>query len=364
MEVYDLTIGTYFVCFFLPTLLCTLLQIPVRLIDQHVRLLQPFHAMTDQDGSAGRDSLWLATAGWRCRVASLHHLFSKKQSLVFLTGVLQILTWLVVTFSATAVGLELVGSGCQQGDPYSVQYNCAMVPAIFLRPTIILLTLLGCMIVVLAIIMARLASWETGVHEDPWSIAGAARLCLHKKFRSRMQLATPGTAEERAAQSSRFLLSYFEDDEQMVEEYGVVPLAPARTPASKGPQLSTVKSFVASSSTWLREKSRTMTKTEESTRGREIHEVPFTLGYTGRILFLLFMCGLMVVILYYRNVNTPSGFEDFMDDESYGVTILFTGVGSITTEFWSSFSEGELAQISSLIRPVVKARTLTDSPSL
>lgn len=346
IEVYDLTMGTYFVCFFLPTLLCTLLQIPVRLIDQHVRLLQPFHAMTDRDGSAGRDSLWLATAGWRCRAASLRNLFSKKQSLVFLTGVLQILTWLVVTFSATAVGLELVGSGCQQGDPYSVEHNCAMVPAIFLRPTIILLTLLGSMIVVLAVIMARLATWETGVHEDPWSIAGTARLSLHKELRSRMQLATPGTAEEREEQSSRFSLRYSYGEKKTVEEYGIVPLPTARAPASRNPRLSGVKSLVTSSSTWVREKSRTFTRTEEMTRGREIHEVPFTLGYTGRISFLVFMCGLMVVILYYRNVNTPSGFEDFMDDESYGVTILFTGVGSITTEFWSSFSEGKFTQIS------------------
>lgn len=341
IKVYDLTIGTYFVCFFLPTLLCTLLQIPVRLVDQAVRLLQPFHAIAGPDGGVGRDSLWLETAGWRCRVASLRHIFSRRQSLVFLTGILQILTWLVTTFSATAVGLELVGSGCRQGDPYSVEHNCAMTPAVFLRPTIILLSLLGSMIIVLAIIMGRLAVWDTGVHEDPWSIAGTARLVLNKPLRSRMQLATPETTHERGALSTRFSLRHFDEGSKLRQGYGVVPLGSDQSLLASTSSLpSTVATFLTTSSTWINEKSKAMVKAKYSTRQKERLELPFTLGYTGRIVFLMFMCGLMIVILYYRNVSTPSEFEDFMDDESYGVTLLFTGIGTVATEFWSSFSEG------------------------
>lgn len=184
--VYNLQMGSYFVCFFLPTLLCTLLQIPVRMLDQSVRLLQPFHEMTDENGATGRDSLWLETAGWRCRVASLRHTFSRKQSLVFLTGVLQIITWLVVSFSATAVGLQLVGSGCDASDPYSVQNNCAMTPAVFWRPTIILLSLLGIMAAILSFIMVRLPRWDAGVTEDPWSIS--TRRATMRRFTASSQL--------------------------------------------------------------------------------------------------------------------------------------------------------------------------------
>lgn len=197
------------------------------------------------------------------------------------------------------------------------------------------------MVIVLAIIMGRLLSWDTGVHEDPWSIAGTARLSLNKELRSRMQLVTPGTTEEREAQSSKFALSYFEKESKLRKGYGVVPFGTDQSLTSTRPLPSTVTTFLTTSSTWINEKSKTVMGTRQNTKEKEKLELPFTLGYTGRILFLVFMCGLMIVILYYRNVSTPSGFEDFMDDESYGVTILFTGVGTVATEFWSSFAEGK-----------------------
>lgn len=217
-----------------------------------------------------------------------------------------------------------------------------MTPAVFLRPTIILLSLLGSMAVVLAIIIGRLLSWDTGVHEDPWSIAGTARLSLNRELRSRMQLATPGTTQDCGAKSSRFALSYFDKGIKLREGYGVVPLDSDQSLTSASLLPSAVATLLTTSSTWISEKSKTVTRKKYSTQQKERLELPFTLGYTGRILFLVFMCGLMVVILYYRNVSTPSGFEDFMDDESYGVTILFTGVGTVATEFWSSFAEGKL----------------------
>lgn len=340
VEVIDLKMGHYFVCFFLPTLLCTLLAIPVRLVDQSVRLLQPFHELANRSGAIGQDSLWLETAGWRCRVASLRHLFGSKQSLVFLTGVLQVLTWLLVSFSATAVGLRLVGD-CRQGDPYSTAHNCGMTPAVFLRPTIIMLSLLGSMAVVLTTIMARLTHWDTGVYEDPWSISAQARLSRSPELRARMRLATPGTSSDREAKSAKFLLGHFDDEDKGAKSYGVVPLGPNPSAPLTRSVTAPVSTFLTSSSTWLNEKSRKMMRKKKITDGGEKLEVPFTLGYTGRALFLVFMCGLMAVILYYRNVDTPSAFEDFMDDESYGVTLLFTGVGTIATEFWSSFAEGK-----------------------
>lgn len=316
--VYDLQMGSYFVCFFLPTLLCTLLQIPVRMVDQSVRLLQPFHEMADPDGACGRDSLWRETAGWRCRVASLRHLFRKKQSLVFLTGVLQAITWLVVSFSATAVGLQLVGSGCEADDPYSVQNNCAMTPAVFWRPTIIILSLLGLMAAILVFIMVKLARWDIGVDEDPWSIAGIARLSRNKDLRPLLHQKALGTAEYHRLWATKFTLGYFSNESRYNKKvYGVVALGTNLSSGSTRSLPATVSTFLGTSSTWITEKLRPTTRVNDNTRPSEKLELPFILGYTGRILFLLFLCGLMIVILYYRNVSTSSGFESFMDDESY-----------------------------------------------
>lgn len=341
-KVYNLTLGPYFVCFFLPILLCTLLQIPVRILDQNARLYQPFHEMTYKGGALGRDSLLLQTSGLWCRLASIHRLFSRNQSLVFLTSILQVTTMLVVSFSPTAVGMQLVGSGCDRGNPYSVQNNCAMMPAVFLRPTIIMLGLLTLMIVLVGAVMLRLRRWDTGIWEDPWSVAGTARLSLNENLRPLIHTSQPWQNHKRALRPAKFSLQSFARNKWRGLAYGVVPQdddssVKVVNPSSESnvPMTTTVRTV------------STAQITKERV-GSDLHppeklELPFCLGYVGRSLFLVFLSGLMVLILYYRNVSTPSSFEDFMDDESYGVTWLWTGFGTIVTEFWSTFFEGDLS---------------------
>lgn len=57
-----------------------------------------------------------------------------------------------------------------------------------------------------------------------------------------------------------------------------------------------------------------------------------------RVLALLFILGLLILILYYENTILPdTSFEAFMDGQSFGVRILFTTFGTITTTFWSYY---------------------------
>lgn len=69
--------------------------------------------------------------------------------------------------------------------------------------------------------------------------------------------------------------------------------------------------------------------------------LPIALGYVERSLFLVFLSGLIILIVYYLNVNKPSSFEDSMDGETFGVKFLFTLLGTVITSLWWSFFESE-----------------------
>ncbi len=77
-------------------------------------------------------------------------------------------------------------------------------------------------------------------------------------------------------------------------------------------------------------------------RNRIRHHLPFLmLSYTWRILFMLLLCGLLAVILYYNNTGGDTPFEDFMDRQSFGVRFLFTALGVLISFFWSALFTGE-----------------------
>lgn len=75
---------------------------------------------------------------------------------------------------------------------------------------------------------------------------------------------------------------------------------------------------------------------------KSMNSLPFMLGYTGRLLFLAFLAGLLALILYYNNTGDDTAFERFMDSQSFGTIFLFTSVGTILSQFWSSFVSGKV----------------------
>ncbi|KAH8882168.1 hypothetical protein GQ53DRAFT_610066, partial [Thozetella sp. PMI_491] len=53
--------------------------------------------------------------------------------------------------------------------------------------------------------------------------------------------------------------------------------------------------------------------------------------------FLIFLCGLMILILYYENTMLDTPFERFMDSQKLGVRFLFSGIGVVLTGFWDYY---------------------------
>ncbi|KAI5926291.1 hypothetical protein F4810DRAFT_656280 [Camillea tinctor] len=67
------------------------------------------------------------------------------------------------------------------------------------------------------------------------------------------------------------------------------------------------------------------------------------LGFVGRGVFLVLLCGLLALIVYYNNPHVYAPFEEFMDSESVWIRLLFTAVGVVITFLWGAMFGGVAA---------------------
>src|SRR3569833_1030929 len=365
--VYHITKLEYFVGFFLPPLLSVSLTILIRILDLSAKQLQPFHELTYARGAAAAESLCLQTSGPHGIAASARTQIGGRV-LVFLTTLLLLCSAFLVPLSSEAVALKLHGS-CATNS-FS---GCAMTLAVFPEPATATMALRGLMALLTLIIALFLTSWRSGVAANPWSIAGIASLSTNPAVRSLLlsaggsgagggarlsnrQLASAfddGAWGQQgiAAGSRRFKLAYFRGVDGL-PEYGITIVgdneddassACPRAGVSPSPlplgRLDSLASAASSLSTGCEVDHKQCPPARRAVLTKNhARPPPFAmLSYTGRLVFVTLLLGLLVVILYYNQTYASTSFEAFLDSQGFGVRFLFTAIGVIVTFFWSSF---------------------------
>jgi len=333
VKVYEVSKGAYFVGFFLPPIISGLLTIPIRMIDLSAKQFQPWHELTRVKGSSVDQSLGLRTGGMRGMVSSIRSL-AGGQALIFLTTLLTLCSIALVPLSSEAIALKLHGS-CTETD----FRGCAMSLGVFLGPAKAALALLACMAVLILMILSALRRWKSGVTANPWTIAGIASLSMSREIRTLFSLLPKGTKGRiehkkllRALSGKTFKLGYF-SDYPGVPEYGIV------IHREIAPGLPRVGSKL---SLYMKKSRESVKQGDDTDENGEEHHLPFLmLSFTWRIVFLLFLTGILVFILYYNNTSGDTPFERFMATQNLGVRALFTLVGVGITFYWSSFFTSE-----------------------
>lgn len=313
--IFSLEPRDYFMGFFLPTLLAVLLAIPIRTLNLAAQMYHPFHELTRPAGVPAKNSLLLRTGGVDGAKAAVRSLFSG-EPLLALTSLLLACSALLIPLSSEAVALKLydVDGTCT---PTSVR-GCIMALSVFAIPARAVVALLALMAVLVCCVIFSLRRWVSGVAGNPWSIAGIAALCGSEGLRS-LVAALPAGGKDKDIQAAmagrRFRLGYFTRDGTL--EYGVLvdDLGTPRTAPFPN----------------------SMPK-----KGRPGKKVPFfMLSVAGRVLFATFISALLAVILYYNNTGGDTGFERFMNQQTFGVRFLFTSVGVVISFAWASLFEGK-----------------------
>ncbi|KAI8634512.1 hypothetical protein F5Y19DRAFT_213645 [Xylariaceae sp. FL1651] len=329
--VYTITEGQYFVGMFLPTLVASLLAIAVRILDTNAKIFQPWHALTHERGASGRDTLCLQTGGWKSFIMSVRSMLGG-QAVVFLTSLLSLSSALLVPLSAEAIALDLRGEGCKKGA--NTAKNCAYVLSASAQASKATIALLAIMSVATLFLVPLLARWRLGVYTNPWSICTLASLSLNQEVR---QLITATAANagmrkpvkeqiSRLIKDRNFKLEHFQHTNGSME-YGVVALDDLNGAAGFRYQHEDDTESIPLHSRLGR---------DEVSKGKR--RAPFfMLSILGRVFLLFMLCGVLVLILYYSQTGGDTGFENFIDSDSFGVRFLFTSFGVIISIFWSSF---------------------------
>ncbi|KAI0427029.1 hypothetical protein F5Y09DRAFT_333703 [Xylaria sp. FL1042] len=335
LKLQRLSDGIYFAGLMLPTLVAILISVPVRILNRNVTLYQGFHALASDNGASAAESLCLNTTGPSSLLYGLLSLRSRHY-LLGLTSTLVVLSSLTIPFSAEMFKLILQGAQCHLDG--AEQSECSVVLSVFPMPAQVLSALLILIIFGIILVALLLRRWRTGVKHDPWSIVHMVQLAASTDMRKIMErLRRHRKAGHRVItkelvntlKAKIFCLREWED-EKGVARHGVLML----TQQLDDPVEELVKKPG---------RSVAFADTEEIPRRGHLHcprgeTIPFfMLSWTGRILFLLLLSGVLIAVLTYDIVARGSEYQRGLTGKTVGVRFLFSGTGVLVTFAWGSF---------------------------
>lgn len=304
--------GYYFLGILLPTLLAMGISIPIRILDQTIKLHQPFSAMTSKEGAETRDSLGLKTTGLWGLISGF---MSPRTGnwLLAVTGLLVVVNSILIALSTEALDLEVQDVDCPVSSDGSIK-TCPTSVVVSMASAKSTAGLICLMVVLIAVAIKGLWQRQTGVRNDsPWSITEMRRLAQHEDTLTRLRKLDwkfgRVCREEviRTFGRRRFKLDYWMSDKETGWQC-VVQIA-------------------NDDGDYRSEKKYGMTR---------ICGMPFfTLSLSGRILFFLLQLALALMVLLYH--NTHGGFQDFMDSENFGGRFILTGAGVVISMIWWNF---------------------------
>ncbi|KAJ2993519.1 hypothetical protein NUW58_g1814 [Xylaria curta] len=321
--VYHISQKEYFVGMFLPTIVASIIAICVRILSTNATIFQPWHALTHDRGASGRDSLCLQTGGWQSVVTSIQSLW-RGQVVIFFTSLLLLFSVVLIPVSAEAVILDLRRDGCERGA--TTAKNCAWVLSTSAPASKAAIPLLVLMSIIILALLFFLGRWRLGVHTNPWGICTLASLSLDEEIRQLVAVVEelPRGRDRRFLEALRFKLGHFQHINGE-REYGLIALDDLDGTESRSPQKTKVTVALEN-------------KSHNQQLSNTQHGIPFFfLSCFGRLMLLGFVCGVLILILYYSQTGGDTAFERFLDEDSFGVRFLFTSFGVVTSFFWDSF---------------------------
>ena len=310
----------YFTVYFLPVLLTALLSAPLQAVNAELKALLPLRLLTRPGGSP--DALTMRPSV----LTSLQALWRHRDPFALIGDLLVLCTTALVSLSAETIGLQL------QGTCYRRNLNmCVITVAAFPGPARAAEALLIALAVLILLLMAVLARWRTGVAAHPSSIATVCALLQGVEAQDAFRRISLDEAEKDANRRLKdglrhtpFVLRRYEPAPR-ADDYGLEPVRAGTLARHVTPGEDKKK------------------KVPDVTRVVWLLKLPSAqLVFRGGFLFVL--CSLLALTLYYENTEfadpTATPFEWFMDSQSFGVRMLFTGAGVVVGLVWEHLFSG------------------------
>ncbi|KAK1673557.1 hypothetical protein BDP55DRAFT_556074 [Colletotrichum godetiae] len=317
IEKFAFTDGDYFLGKFLPVILAVMVAIPLRIIDLNAKLYQPFHALSQEGGALGRNSMTIQFEGWNGFLAPFKVL-KQGHPVPFITTLMVWSSSLLAPLATEAIGMKLHGK-CK----INAIDGCGIQLGVSPKSAYILIALLIFIVALLLLLLYLLRSWKTGLHANPWSIGGISSLSLNAEIRPHhLNFKTT----EGAMADKNYMLGFFRNRHDQ-DEYGFIYYD------ESADNLQSAGSGALSTDDEV-----DMIKSPYNTVTNPQKTNPFiALTYWWRILFMSFLLALFIIILHYHiTLGFRTSFKDFMDSQTFGLRFFLAALGVIIIFCWES----------------------------
>ncbi|KAI1802337.1 hypothetical protein F4811DRAFT_563317 [Daldinia bambusicola] len=317
LKVVRISNGKYFLGLMLPTFIAIVVSIPVRMIDQGARLYYPFHALASSRGALACDSLCFQTTGMWNLSARFRSLLSG-DILLTLTGLLVLGSIILVPLTSEAVRIILKGPSCATSGGGSSA--CIMVLGVNPVPAQAVVALLVFMVVIVGITAIVLRRWETGLSCNPWSLFHMGHLAANNEIRTlllRRVREKGGNVSnkdmDKTLAKKVFILTDWE--ENGYSKY----------------------SILIRNETCLKRNGKPARRKAHRRKAKGSSMPFFVLTWTGRLLFLALLCGMIIGLLIYTIIGDGQDYIRYMDGRWRVVRVAFTTIGVFISLIWWSF---------------------------
>ncbi|KAI3328109.1 hypothetical protein HD806DRAFT_519944 [Xylariaceae sp. AK1471] len=326
--------GIYFAGLMLPTLLAILVSIPIRILSRTVKLYQGFHALASDRGASAAESLCLKTTGPSSFLDGLLS-FQSGHYLLGLTSILVILSALTIPFSAEVFRLIIRGSECNANE--SGTLICSVVLGVFPVPAQVLTALLIVLIAGIIGVALVLRRWKTGLERNPWNISNMSQLAAGTDMRKILERLRRHRNSGNKVDNKEFVnklrtktFGLRDWEENGVMKYSVLILTQEVDDIAEKPFIKAGRTVAFVDPVNARRQRRI--------RWPRGDFVPFfMLSWTGRIMFLFLLSGVLIAVLTYDIVARGSEYQRGLTGKAVGIRFLFSGAGVLITFAWGSF---------------------------
>ncbi|KAL9035575.1 MAG: hypothetical protein Q9180_004791, partial [Flavoplaca navasiana] len=323
----------YLIGAFLPTVLAVLFSIPWYILFTAVQDMEPFYQLAHPQGALARDSICLNYKAYVNVVTTLKAGL-RGHFVVLWAGVCSIAVLALAPLASETVFIGFVGEGrCTATSSRDACHPQLSVYPVAARAVQGILGLVAVLTICIAITISRRNS---GVYANPLSIAGIATLfqnqTLIDEFR---QLDPDGFDSERLEaqlQDNRYRLGHFQHRGGSMD-YGITRYTEASF-YSNDTDFNSQYSYTTDPKKNRKYTSVPVTPVEaEPTQPRK-PKTDYFLHSTTMVVFAVFVSGLLTLVVYYNQTGGDTGFERFMDSQTFGVAFMFSAVGVMLKMYW------------------------------
>jgi len=270
----------------------------------------PFAAMARRGGAAACGSLNLNPSGLSGKLHGFRLLWRFGDPLSLLADLLVLLSAVTTVLSSSAVGLKLIGS-CEVDDAT----GCRITLGVYMDSTRQVEALLAMTTALIAVCLFLKLS---AVASPPWTIAAMAALLASSRTLQDMlkALRSIPTPRDTRTNAEQLLTSGLHEKRFSLNE-GEIRVS--------GSEVENLDKAPGQHAITTEKASRLIEWWERLTRN---------LGRDRAVqgAFLILLCGIFSLVLYYELTETDTPFGRFMDNQGYGVRTLFMTFGVVV--FW------------------------------